>query len=167
MQKDKVYLVGFMAAGKTTTASTLGNRLGWTVVDLDARIELQEQQSISEIFATHGERHFRAVEKRALTELLAHRHTVIATGGGTFVSIENRELINNDGCSAWLDVSLNTVVERLRLDGTRPLAAERDSMALLYAARLSAYKHAHLHLKADRATTDELVSQIVTYLGED
>ena len=167
MQKDKIYLVGFMAAGKTTVASTLGNRLGWTVVDLDARIELQEHQSISEIVATHGERHFRAAEKRALTELLAHRHTVIATGGGTFVSIENRELINNDGCSAWLDVSLNTVVERLPLDGTRPLAAERDSMAILYAARRNAYKHAPLHLKAARATPDELASQIVTYLGKD
>ena len=167
MQKDKIYLVGFMAAGKTTVASTLGNRLGWTVVDLDARIELQEQQTISEIFATHGEKHFRAAEKRALTELLAHRHTVIATGGGTFVSIENRELINNDGCSVWLDVSLNTIAERLPLDGTRPLAAKRDSMASLYAARRSAYKHAHLHLKADPATTDELASQIVTYLDED
>mgnify|MGYP000492308366 CR=1 FL=1 len=59
------------------------------------------------------------------------------------------------------------VIERLPLDGTRPLAAERDSMAILYAARRSAYKHAHLHLKADRATTDELASQIVIYLGED
>ena len=64
-------------------------------------------------------------------------------------------------------MSLNTIAERLPLDGTRPLAAKRDSMASLYAARRSAYKHAHLHLKADPATTDELASQIVTYLDED
>ena len=155
-----------MAAGKTTVAATLGVRLGWTVADLDAHIESLAQQSISEIFAAHGEEHFRATETRVLHDLLSHRNVVIATGGGTFISTENRELINRDGVSVWLDVSLNTVTERLLDDSKRPLATDRDSTALLYEARREAYGHAHLHLKADSATTDELASHIVAYLSQ-
>ena len=68
-----------MTAGKTTVASKLGARLGWTVTDLDSHIESQAQQTISQIFETHGEEHFRTTEKRALRELLSHRHAVIAT----------------------------------------------------------------------------------------
>ena len=166
MKKDKIYLVGFMAAGKTTVASTLGARLGWTVTDMDSHIESQAQQTISQIFAAHGEEHFRVTEKRVLRELLPHRHSVIATGGGTFISTENRELINHDGVSVWLDVSLDTVTQRLPSDSKRPLATDRDSMALLYEARRGAYRHAHLHLKADRATTDELANHIVAYLDQ-
>ena len=155
-----------MAAGKTTAATALGAHLDWAVTDLDTHIESQEQQTVSEIFTTHGEKYFRAAENRVLSELLPHRHIVIATGGGTFVSKENRDLINRDGVSVWLDVSLKTVTERLASDDTRPLAAERDSMALLYADRRHAYTHAHLHLKADRSTTNELVAHIVTYLDQ-
>ncbi len=166
MQNDKLYLVGFMAAGKTTLATALGAHLDWAVSDLDAHIESQQQQNITEIFTAHGEEHFRAAENRVLRELLPHRHTVIATGGGTFVSKENRELINRDGVSVWLDVSLNTVTRRLASDDARPLAADRDSLALLYATRRHAYKHAHLHLKGDHATADELVAQIVSYLDK-
>ena len=155
-----------MAAGKTTAATALGAQLDWTVTDLDAHIESQQHQEVSEIFRTHGEEYFRAAENRALRELLPHRNIVIATGGGTFVSKENRQLINRDGVSVWLDVSLNTVMKRLASDKTRPLAADRDSLALLYADRRHAYSHAHLQLKADRATADELANDIVLYLGQ-
>lgn len=155
-----------MTAGKTTIASKLGARLGWTVTDLDSHIESQAQQTISQIFETHGEEHFRTTEKRALRELLSHRHAVIATGGGTFISVANRELINDDGISVWLDVSLKTVTQRLGSNRKRPLATDRDSMALLYETRRKAYEHAHLRLKADRATTDELASLIVAHLAQ-
>ena len=155
-----------MAAGKTTAAKAIGAHLDWTVTDLDAHIELHMRQTVSEIFTTHGEEYFRAAENRFLRELLPHRNTVIATGGGTFVSKENRELMNHDGVSVWIDVSLNTVMQRLASDKTRPLAADRDSLALLYADRRHAYSHAHLQLKADRATADELANDIVLYLGQ-
>ena len=65
-----------MASGKTTAATALGTKLGWTVTDLDVLIESQTQQTISEIFTTHGEEYFRAAENRVLRKLLPHRHTV-------------------------------------------------------------------------------------------
>ena len=85
MRADKIYLVGFMAAGKTSLAREVGRRLGWPVEDVDERIEARERRPVATIFAAEGEAYFRAVERAVVQELLGLRHTVVATGGGTFV----------------------------------------------------------------------------------
>ena len=166
VRTDKVFLVGFMAAGKSTVARELGDRIDWRVEDIDARIEAREQSTVADIFATRGESYFRTAERAALQELLPLRHTVVATGGGTFADPGNRRLINQDGASVWLDVSLRTIVARIPPDGRRPLAADRTSMEVLYRTRRSAYRHAHLRLDADRAPAGELVERILEWLGE-
>ncbi|MXW35153.1 MAG: shikimate kinase [Acidobacteria bacterium] len=166
MRTDKVFLVGFMAAGKSTVARALGARIDWRVEDVDSRIEARERRAVADIFATHGEARFRAVEREVLRELLPMRHTVVATGGGTFADPANRQLINADGASIWLDVSFETVVDRIPPDGRRPLAADRTTMEALYRTRQSAYRHAHLRLDADRAPAGELVERVLEWLGE-
>ena len=166
MRTDKLFLVGFMAAGKSTVARALGARIDWRVEDIDARIEARERSTVADIFATRGETYFRATEHEVLRELLPLRHTVVATGGGTFADPGNRRLINVDGASVWLDVSLETVVDRIPPDGRRPLAADRAGMEALYRSRQSAYRHAHLRLDADRAPAGELVERILEWLGE-
>jgi shikimate kinase len=165
VKRDKIYLVGFMAAGKTTVARALGARLAWRVEDIDEIIERREQLTVAEIFARYGEPYFRALERAVLLELLPLRHTVVATGGGTFVDPDNRQAINRDGVSVWLDVSLDRIIERLPPDGRRPLAADRPRMEALYLARRAAYRHAHLHLDATRAPVGELVERILDWLG--
>lgn len=165
MRRDKIYLVGFMASGKTTVARALGARLKWRVEDIDEIIEQREQMTVAEIFARRGEPYFRALERAVLLELLPLRHTVVATGGGTFVDPDNRLAINRDGVSIWLDVALDSIIQRLPPDGKRPLAANRDQMEALYAARRAAYRHAHLHLDATRAPVGELVERILDWLG--
>ena len=165
MRTDKVFLVGFMAAGKSTVAAALGARIDWRVEDVDTRIEARERATVSDIFATLGETHFRNAERAVLRDLLPLRHTVVATGGGTFADPDNRRLINADGASVWLDVSFATVVARIPPDGRRPLAADRTTMEALYRARRAAYRHAHLRLHADRAPAGELVERILEWLG--
>jgi shikimate kinase len=164
VKADKVYLVGFMAAGKTTLARALGKRLDWRVEDVDERVEAREGRTIASIFAREGEAYFRAVERAVLVDLLPLRHLVVATGGGTFVASENREAINRDGMSVWLDVPLAEVIERLPPDGRRPLAADRDQFERLYAARRLAYQQAHLRLDASAARVGDLVEQVVAAL---
>ncbi len=127
MRTDKVYLVGFMGAGKTTLARALGARLDWRVEDVDERIETREGRAISSIFAREGEAYFRDVERQVLLDLLPVRHAVVATGGGTFADPENRVLINRDGLSVWLDVPLSSLIDRVPSDGRRPLAADRPA----------------------------------------
>ena len=164
MRTDKVYLVGFMAAGKSTLARALARRLDWRVEDVDEHIEAREGRTIASIFAREGEPYFRAVERAVLVDLLPLRHRVVATGGGTFVDAENRAAINRDGLSVWLDVPLHELVDRLPADGRRPLAADRLQLERLYAARRAAYQQAHLRLDAARAPVEALVERITAAL---
>lgn len=165
MQTDKIYLVGFMGAGKSSVAEALGARLGWSIDDIDQRVENTEGRSIADIFDRDGEAYFREVERAVLHEVLAHRHTVVATGGGTFVDPLNRSRINRDGVSIWLDVSFDTVVERIPADGRRPLAADRASMRALWAERRESYRLAHYRLDADTVPVEQLVEHLIDRLS--
>jgi shikimate kinase len=161
---DKIYLVGFMGAGKTTVARVLGKRLDWKVEDIDARIEKAERRDIPTIFRANGEPYFRAREREALLALLPERGTVVACGGGTFEDASNRELMLRDGAVIWLDAPLETVLQRIPVDGRRPLAADRLGMEQLYNQRLMAYSQAHLRVDAGRGSVEELVDHIVEWL---
>ena len=164
MKTDKIYLVGFMAAGKTTLAQTLARRLGWLAHDVDALIEARERRTVADIFARDGEPYFRAVERQVILALIPVRHTVIATGGGTFVDSENRAAINADGVSVWLDVPFETLLTRIPADGRRPLANDRLQMAMLYEGRKLAYQQARVRLDATRARPEELVDELLEIL---
>lgn len=146
MKADKLYLVGFMGAGKTSVARALGRRLGWRVEDIDERIEAHERRTVASIFAQHGEPHFRQLERQVLSELLPERHVVVATGGGTFAEADNRALMLADGAVAWLDIPLPDVLARVPVDGRRPLAADRARMEQLYFRRQLTYAQAHVRI---------------------
>jgi len=164
VKADKVYLVGFMAAGKTTVARALAKRLDWQAVDIDELIEQREHMTVSEIFAKHGEAYFRAAERQVLDEQTLPRHLVVATGGGTFADPQNRGAINRDGVSVWLDVPLDRLAGRVPANGRRPLAADRAGFERLYYQRRAAYEQAHVRLDAGRASVDALVEQLVDWL---
>jgi shikimate kinase len=164
VKADKLYLVGFMGAGKTSVARALGRRMGWRVEDIDHRIEAYEHQRVAEIFAQRGESYFRSIEREVLRDLLPQRHAVVATGGGTFVDPDNRAAMLADGAVAWLDVSLERVIERVPADGRRPLAADRVQMEQLYARRRAAYSQAHVRIDASRPVP-EIVERILEWIG--
>lgn len=166
MRTDKVYLVGFMGAGKTTLARALGARLDWRVEDIDECIETREGRAISTIFAREGEAYFRDVERKVLIDLLPLRHAVIATGGGTYADPENRALINRDGLSVWIDLPLSSIIDRVPSDGRRPLAADRPQFEHLYETRRAAYRQAHLRLDGEGAATDALVEQLLHHMDD-
>ena len=165
MRTDKIYLVGFMGAGKSTVARALGTSLGWQVEDIDDLIVARERRSIADIFTRHGEAYFREIERVVLRSLLPVRHSIVATGGGTFAGAENRRVINGDGASIWLDLTFEQAVARIPSDGRRPLAADRDTLRALYRTRRAAYQFAHLRLDAGRAPAGELVERIRDWLG--
>jgi shikimate kinase len=165
VKADKVYLVGFMTAGKTTVARALARKLSWEALDLDEEIERLEHRTVADIFATHGEAHFRRLERAALERVLSRRHAVVATGGGTFVDPVNRAAIQADGCSIWLDITFNEIVTRLPSDGRRPLAANRAQMEALFLARREAYQHAHIRVEATGQPVEAVVDVLLDRLG--
>jgi len=161
---DKIYLVGFMGAGKTTVARALGRRLGWRVEDIDDRIETRERRSVATIFAQNGEAYFRQQERQVLSDLLPQRQIVVATGGGTFAEPDNRALMLADGAVAWIDVPLTRVFERVPADGRRPLAADRVQMEQLYARRRLAYAEAHVRIDGTDPVA-EVVAHLLEWVG--
>jgi shikimate kinase len=164
VKTDKLYLVGFMGAGKTTVGRALSKRIGWRVEDLDELIEARERRSVAAIFAQDGEPRFRDLEREALARLLPQRETIIATGGGTFAEVDNRAAMLADGAVVFLDVPFEKLVDRVPPDGRRPLAADRFQMAQLYQRRLISYRQAHLRVDA-AAPVDEVVERIREWIG--
>jgi shikimate kinase len=162
---DKVYIVGFMACGKSTVGRALAARLGWRAEDVDDLIEARERLTIADIFARQGEPYFRGVEKEILRILRPIRHLVVATGGGTFVDPENQSLINLDGVSVWLDAPLDELIGRLPADGRRPLASSRAQLEWLYAARQDAYRAAHVRVSVSQMTVPEVVERVLDALS--
>jgi shikimate kinase len=158
---DKIYLVGFMASGKSTVARALAARLNWQAEDVDDLIERRERMTIADIFARHGEPYFRAVEREILRLIQPLRHVVVATGGGTFADPENRGMINMDGVSVWIDVPLADLIHRIPLDGRRPLAANRAELERLYLARVDTYRLAHVRVQAARVPIAVTVDRIL------
>ncbi len=164
MRIDKLYLVGFMGAGKTTAAAALGRRLGWRTEDVDERIEARERRSVSAIFVQEGEGYFRQAERDVLRDLLPERNVIVATGGGTFVDPDNRALMLGDGMVVWLDLPLSRVIERIPPDGRRPLAADLLQVEQLYVHRGVAYADAHVRIDAT-ASVDEVVERLLEWIG--
>jgi len=165
VKTDKLYLVGFMSAGKTSAARLLAARLAWRAEDIDELIEARERLTVTEIFTRFGEPYFRSAERDILRVLLPLRRTVVATGGGTFVDAENRAAINRDGVSIWLDVPFTDILARLPADGRRPLAADPSQLERLYHLRRTAYEQAHLRIDAAGAKVPEIVENILHALS--
>ena len=166
MTADKIYLVGFMASGKSTLARALAARLRWRAEDVDELIERQERRTIADIFAKQGEPHFRTIERDIVRLLQPMRHVVVATGGGTFTDLETRGFINFDGVSVWIDVPLVDLIPRIPLDGRRPLAASRADLERLYAARVDTYRLAHLRVAAGRTPVQATVDHILEAIDQ-
>jgi shikimate kinase len=162
---DKVYFVGFMGAGKSTTCRAFARRVGWRALDIDEWIEQRERQPIADIFRDHGEGYFRAVEKEAVRAMLPQRYAGVATGGGTFADPDNRASLLADGTVVWLDVPFETVVQRVPSDGSRPLAADRARFEALYLTRQAAYRYAHLRIDANTGASEDLVDRLLDRLG--
>jgi len=145
MEVRAVFLVGFMASGKSSVGQELARRLDWDFVDLDARIESRERQTISEMFRDRGEPGFRLAETNALRDLTEslERDTVVALGGGAFAQPKNRELLRS-WTSIFLEAPLDELWRRSLEDGAkRPL--RKDDLAefgRLYESRLPHYRQA-------------------------
>jgi shikimate kinase len=141
-----IYLVGFMACGKSTIGRLLADTLGWSFADIDEDIERGARRTISEIFEVEGEETFRRMEQEAIAERVRRiesgQPTVVALGGGAFARPENYELVAANGVSIWLDCPLEILLERIVGDTARPLARDVERFRQLYEARLPAYQRA-------------------------
>jgi shikimate kinase len=161
MAIQRIYLVGFMGAGKSTVGRELSLKLGWPFLDLDTEIEKAEGVSVREIFARSGEPHFRKLEQKHLQWISQTPQAVIALGGGDYVDPANRAIADTTGVAVWLNTSLAEVKERVRPDGSRPLLADPERATQLYADRIPSYMLARIHVLTDNRLPDDIAEEIV------
>jgi shikimate kinase len=163
-----LYLVGFMASGKSTIGRALAQEIGWPFIDIDTEIEAREGRPIAQIFSEQGENYFRAVEteviRHCVAQIEAGAPAVVALGGGAFVQPANRALIETNGVSVWLDCPLAIVRQRLGDDSTRPLAANRNGLEKLFAERRSSYALAGHRIDIDTDDPSVSVKRILALL---
>ena len=160
-----IFLIGFMASGKTTVGRLLAERLDWTFVDLDKVIEDEAGRTVAEIFAAEGEAGFRKRETEALRDVAKRRKIIVATGGGAPCRDENIEAMLEAGRVFWLEVSAEEAVARAGKASGRPLldgAADPVAAARkLLAARRPFYERAHAGVGTVDQTPKEIVDDLL------
>ncbi len=164
--RHNIMLVGIMGCGKTTIGREISNCLGLPLVDTDALIEEQEGITINEIFARHGEQHFRDLETRLLNNLPeTQTPLVISTGGGIVIRPENRELLRKNGYVVWLNADLDVLFDRISRHSHRPLLHTPDpkgTLRDLLEARKGWYEESsHLAIDSTNLTIPEIVTGII------
>jgi shikimate kinase/3-dehydroquinate synthase len=165
-----IVLVGLMGAGKTAIGKRLGAKLGLPFHDADQEIEQAAGITISEIFARHGEAHFRAGEKRVIQRLLEQGTIVLAPGGGAFMDADTRALIRARAISVWLRNSLPVLLSRVRGRTHRPLLNNgnpEEILQRLAAERGPVYAQADIIVDgsedAPEVTTQSVLKAVMAY----
>lgn len=163
-----IVLIGLMGAGKTAVGRRLANRLDLAFTDADSEIELAAGQTVSEIFAEHGEPYFRQGEARVIARLLQGGPQVLATGGGAYMDAATRAKIKANGISIWLKAELPVLLHRVRRRDNRPLLASGDPetvMRELMQKRHPVYAEADIIVESRDVAHDVIVSDVVEALA--
>jgi shikimate kinase len=128
----RIFLVGYMGAGKTTIGKVLSRRMNFSYIDTDHYIERRYRKKVSDIFAAEGEMYFREMEHRILCEISEFENIVISTGGGLPCFNGNMEIMNNTGTTIYIDISVEELAARLRASKTvRPVLQNRSGNELI------------------------------------
>jgi shikimate kinase len=159
-----LFLIGFMASGKTTVGRIVAARAGWRFHDLDQSISHAAGRSVTRIFADEGEAGFRLRESEALRAATRLHGAVIATGGGAACNEENLSLMLASGTVVALAVSADEVLRRAGTSSGRPLLNASNAgpgAAELLARRESFYARAHHRIDTVGKTPDEVAREVL------
>ncbi len=164
---DRIYLVGYMGAGKTTAAKRIANRLGWDVADTDAMFEEKYRISVHDFFDKYDEPLFRKLESQVLKSTENMEHTVVSTGGGLACFFDNMEWMNAHGLTVFMRISPEAAADRiLHSKRKRPLTENKTEAELAdyirqhYAERLPYYEQARVTVKAEDLDLENLIKTI-------
>ena len=163
----RIFLIGYMGAGKTTLGKAFSRELGLTFIDLDWYIEERFHKTVGELFTERGETGFRELERNMLHEVAEFENVVISTGGGAPCFFDNMEFMNGAGQTVYLKVSVEELAKRLELcKSTRPILEGRsgDELRAFIAESLEKrepfYSKASIVFDAEEMMTDQDVYKI-------
>lgn len=165
----RIYLIGYMGAGKTTVGKKLAKSFDIGFIDLDKFIESKYHKTVPEIFAEWGESEFRLIEQKSLKEVSEIENVVISTGGGAPCFFDNIGLMNRTGITVYIHAEPEELAARLRASKTvRPMVSGKSGEELTpfiashLLEREKFYKQAQIVCK-----TDHLITRGDVYLTVD
>ncbi len=167
MKTNRIFIVGYMGAGKTTTSKRLANKLGWDWLDTDTAIEEQQHKSVEDIFKEFGEERFRALESEMLKQTESRNGIVVSTGGGTPCYNDNMEWMNAHGFTIFIQVSPESAINRIvnskrhrpLLDGKTPDEL-KEFVRAHYELRLPFYQKAQMCIKGESLNVDDIIAMM-------
>lgn len=146
----RIFLIGYMGAGKTTMGKSLAQVMGLEFIDLDNWIEARQHKTIKEIFAEVGEEGFRKLERAGLEEVSTYENVILSLGGGTPCFFDNMEVVNRAGTSVYLKPSEEVLLKRLiKGKHKRPLLADKSDDEILQVIREQLAWREPYYLKAN------------------
>jgi len=166
---NNIYLVGFMATGKSIVGKELAGKLKRQFADLDDLIELKEKRLIAEIFAKNGEPHFRRLEKEALNQASREDKFIYACGGGIVIDKENIRIMRETGIIICLTAKPEVILKRLGSTSHRPLLNvpnPKKQIELLLKLRAPFYCQADKIIDTSRLSVAQVVGRILKIVTE-
>ena len=128
----RIFLIGYMGAGKTTLGKAFSRELGLTFIDLDWYIEERFHKTVQQLFSERGEQGFRELEQKMLHEVAEFEDVVISAGGGTPCFFDNMDYMNACGDTVFLQVEPEVLFHRLKVaKQQRPLLANKSDEELM------------------------------------
>ncbi|WP_237038744.1 shikimate kinase [Phocaeicola faecalis] len=128
----RIFLIGYMGAGKTTLGKAFSRELGLTFIDLDWYIEERFHKTVQQLFLERGEQGFRELEQKMLHEVAEFEDVVISAGGGTPCFFDNMDYMNACGDTVFLQVEPEVLFRRLKVaKQQRPLLANKSDEELM------------------------------------
>lgn len=164
----RIFLIGYMGAGKSTVGKIVARKLKMNFIDFDNYIETKEQKTISDIFSTEGEEKFRILEKKYLQDMITKDNVVISLGGGTPCFNNNMATIKQNGISIYIEMTSDALVKRLiGSPKKRPLIRKMNETELKsfieenMKKRSIFYRQSNHIIKYKMQTPEELATEII------
>jgi shikimate kinase len=160
-----IILIGYMGSGKTAVGKKLAQKLNIEFFDTDLIIVETEKMKVADIFNCKGEEYFRSIETKTLIDL-KDKIAVIASGGGVILKEENRRVINANYISVFLKCEIETIINRISNDNTRPLFNKENINEFItrYEQRLPMYKQCKIEINVDNKKIDNICDEIIDSL---
>lgn len=165
-----IFLIGPMGAGKSSVGKYLAQQLDMDFYDTDEEIENRTGVEIGWIFDIEGEGGFRKRETTVIKELANLPNIVLATGGGSILEAENRDILTNHGTVIYLEVTLDYQQHRTINDSRRPLLRvknRKETLEKLYHERAPLYELiSDYKVHTDNRSIREVSDEIIKWLGK-
>lgn len=165
----RVFIIGYMGAGKSTVGKRLARRLELPFIDLDDAFEEKYRYTIPRFFDHFGKNKFRELEQKCLKEIIEeNEHAVVSTGGGTACHFDNMNLMNKTGTTVYLQMHPSSLAQRLNnARRLRPIVREVNHQEMLnfiedqLTERIPFYNQAHVTVKGESLDLIKLVEEIL------